>query len=105
MAFVPDTTYTTQPSGGSFIPDPVQPVQQASGDNNFSPDGSNYWGDLGDLFGNGFTDSIRGGAQLLGVKEDEMRQQQQRVNQLLEQHGAAGYAAWIGGMVLDPVGW
>ena len=102
---IPLPTQTAQPVDIGIEPKSytTQPATTQSG--GYAEDNTGYWGDLGYLLGNGFTDSVRGGAQLLGVKEDEMRGQQEMVNQLLDQHGAAGYAAWIGGMVLDPVGW
>ena len=96
ITYTDEQTYTAQPAQQTSQP------QQSGG---VSYDQTGYWGDLGYLLGNGVTDSVRGGAQILGVKEDEMRGQQQKVDSLLEQHGAAGYAAWIGGMMLDPVGW
>ena len=63
------------------------------------------WSMLGYNFGIGLTDTVRGGAQILGLKEDEMRLQQDKLDANLEQYGAAAYAAWIGGMILDPVAW
>ena len=53
----------------------------------------------------GVTDTVRGSAQLLGVKEDEMKAQQAKLNANLDEYGFAAYAAWIGGMLIDPVAW
>jgi len=90
------------------VPDNQNPTQQTS---NFTPDGQNpqasggFWSAMGFNLGMGTTDSVRGGAQALGLKEDEMRIQQAKLDANLQQYGAAAYAAWIGGMLIDPVGW
>ena len=48
------------------------------------------------------TDTVRGSAQILGCKEDEMKAQQAKLNANLDEYGAAAYAAWIGGMLIRP---
>ena len=63
------------------------------------------WSALGYNLGMGTTDSVRGGAQIIGVKEDEMKAQQAKLNANLEQYGAAAWAAYIGGLFIDPVAW
>ena len=63
------------------------------------------WSALGYNLGMGTTDSVRGGAQIIGVKEDEMELQQAKLNANLEQYGTAAWAAYIGGLFIDPVAW
>jgi len=89
----------TQPVGNNnaFVaPESLEQNPQAS-------DG--LWSALGYNLGMGTTDSIRGGAQILDIKEDEMKAQQAKLNANLEQYGAAAWAAYIGGLLIDPVAW
>ncbi len=63
------------------------------------------WSALGYNLGMGTTDSVRGGAQILDLKEDEMKAQQDKLNANLDQYGAPAWAAYIGGLLIDPVAW
>jgi hypothetical protein len=61
------------------------------------------------LGGMGMSDSIRGVAQevnkLTGRPDTRNQEQQEMIEALLDEYGAAGMAAYYGGMFADPVGW
>ena len=109
MPIVPLSSGLQQPSsGGGIVPiqTPEQPNAPGIQPVDINPQASDtLWGALGYNLTNGLTDTVRGGAQILGIKEDEMREQQAKLDANLEQYGAPAYAAWIGGMIFDPVAW
>lgn len=55
----------------------------------------------------GLLDTVRGTGQLLGLKEDEMAEEQRRLNEAMDDpdYGGSVKAAYFGGLIADPVGW
>ena len=90
---------------GIGVPSP-QDLGVGGATNTQNPQASDgLWSALGYNLGMGTTDSVRGGAQILDLKEDEMKAQQAKLNANLEQYGAPAWAAYIGGLFIDPVAW
>jgi len=97
------------------------PVQQpAGGENPFLPSVQQQtqpgYTDLGEVslsdklaFASqlGFADTYRGVKQLFGVDEEEMAEEQRRLNAYLkdEEYGGSVLAAYTAGLIGDPVGW
>ena len=67
--------------------------------------GMDFWEAMGFAGRLGITDTVRGGAQIAGFKEDEMAAEQRKLDMILEEYGAPAYAAWVGGLFADPVAW
>ena len=61
---------------------------------------------IGYAFKLGLLDTWRGGKQILGFSEEEMRAEQKKLRQLMEgENGGWVTAAYFGGAILDPAGW
>ena len=55
----------------------------------------------------GFADTYRGLKQWVGINEEEMRNDQQRLNRIFanKSYGKAALASYMGGVIADPFGW
>ena len=55
----------------------------------------------------GVTDTVRGVQQFTGIGEEEVDKQQQRLRRLManKEYGGKVMAAYMGGVMVDPVGW
>ena len=53
----------------------------------------------------GLKDTYRGVKQILGVDTEDLKEEQEKLNLILQQYGAEAFAAFAGGAILDPVGW
>jgi hypothetical protein len=55
----------------------------------------------------GFADTFRGGQQILGINEEELAEEQKRLNEILQdpEYGNWAMGAYIAGLIADPVSW
>ena len=61
---------------------------------------------VGFAFGLGFLDTVRGLGQIAGIKEDELKEQQKKLNAYMQgEHGALVTGAYFFGALLDPATW
>ena len=61
-------------------------------------------------FGLGLTDTVRGGQQIAGLEKNyltgnNMKDEQTKLKNLMDEKGFAVTAAYFGGAILDPAGW